>query len=132
MGQGQPSSDALVFFGATGNLAYKKIFPALQALGRRGKLDFPVVGVAKSGWTRHEHEEGPVGLLVDESDERLLQQPEALDERDIGRRCCNGSGSVVRDQGSVEAARAEARAPQQPTGVARGLQAPRLWRIPDH
>ena len=45
-------SDALVFFGATGDLAYKKIFPALQALARRGKLDFPVVGVAKSWWTR--------------------------------------------------------------------------------
>jgi glucose-6-phosphate 1-dehydrogenase len=46
----QPRSDALVFFGATGDLAYKKIFPALQAMARRGKLDFPVVGVAKSGW----------------------------------------------------------------------------------
>jgi glucose-6-phosphate 1-dehydrogenase len=45
-------SDALVFFGATGDLAYKKIFPALQAMARRGKLDFPVVGVAKSSWTR--------------------------------------------------------------------------------
>ena len=47
-------SDALVFFGATGDLAYKKIFPALQAMARRGKLDFPVVGVAKSGWTREQ------------------------------------------------------------------------------
>ncbi len=45
-------ADAFVFFGATGDLAYKKIFPALQALARRGRLDFPVVGVAKSGWTR--------------------------------------------------------------------------------
>src|SRR5713226_1635128 len=45
-----PRSDALVFFGATGDLAYKKIFPALQAVARRGKLDFPVIGVAKSGW----------------------------------------------------------------------------------
>jgi glucose-6-phosphate 1-dehydrogenase len=43
-------SDALVFFGATGDLAYKKIFPALQAMVRRGHLDVPVVGVAKSGW----------------------------------------------------------------------------------
>jgi glucose-6-phosphate 1-dehydrogenase len=47
-------SDALVFFGATGDLAYKKIFPALQAMARRGRLDFPVVGVAKSGWTREQ------------------------------------------------------------------------------
>jgi glucose-6-phosphate 1-dehydrogenase len=47
-----PPSDALVFFGATGDLAYKKIFPALQSMVRRGRLDMPVVGVAKSGWTR--------------------------------------------------------------------------------
>jgi glucose-6-phosphate 1-dehydrogenase len=44
-------SDALVFFGATGDLAYKKIFPALQAMVKRGTLDVPVIGVAKSGWT---------------------------------------------------------------------------------
>jgi glucose-6-phosphate 1-dehydrogenase len=44
-------SDALVFFGATGDLAHRKIFPALQALARRGHLDIPVIGVAKSGWT---------------------------------------------------------------------------------
>jgi glucose-6-phosphate 1-dehydrogenase len=43
-------SDALVFFGATGDLAYKKIFPALQAMIKRGHLDVPVVGVAKAGW----------------------------------------------------------------------------------
>jgi glucose-6-phosphate 1-dehydrogenase len=42
--------DALVFFGATGDLAYKKIFPALQAMVKRGVLDVPVIGVAKSGW----------------------------------------------------------------------------------
>jgi glucose-6-phosphate 1-dehydrogenase len=46
----QPRSDALAFFGATGDLAYKKIFPALHAMGRRGNLKFPVIGVAKSGW----------------------------------------------------------------------------------
>jgi len=43
-------ADALVFFGATGDLAYKKIFPALQALVKRGRLDVPVIGVAKAGW----------------------------------------------------------------------------------
>ncbi len=48
----RPRSDALVFFGASGDLAYKKIFPALQSLVRRGRVDFNVVGVAKSGWTR--------------------------------------------------------------------------------
>src|SRR6185437_2552156 len=45
-----PPSDALVFFGATGDLAYKKIFPALHAMAKRGHLDFPVIGVAKAGW----------------------------------------------------------------------------------
>ena len=43
-------SDALVFFGATGDLAYKKIFPALLALSKRGRLEMPIVGVAKSDW----------------------------------------------------------------------------------
>src|SRR3984885_12250593 len=43
-------SDALVFFGATGDLAYKKIFPALQSMIKRGTLNVPVVGVAKAGW----------------------------------------------------------------------------------
>src|SRR5215475_7102575 len=44
------ASDALVFFGATGDLAYKKIFPALQNMIRRGTLNVPVIGVAKSDW----------------------------------------------------------------------------------
>ncbi len=43
-------ADALVFFGATGDLAYKQIFPALQAMIRRGHLNVPVIGVAKAGW----------------------------------------------------------------------------------
>lgn len=43
-------SDALVFFGATGDLAYKKIFPSLQSMVKRGHLNVPVVGVAKAGW----------------------------------------------------------------------------------
>jgi glucose-6-phosphate 1-dehydrogenase len=44
------SSDAFVFFGATGDLAYKKIFPALHALVRRGELDMPIIGMARAGW----------------------------------------------------------------------------------
>jgi glucose-6-phosphate 1-dehydrogenase len=43
-------SDALVFFGASGDLAYKKIFPSLQAMVKRGHLDVPVTGVAMAGW----------------------------------------------------------------------------------
>ena len=46
------TSDALVFFGATGDLAHKKIFPALQAMVKRGHLNVPVIGVAKAGWNR--------------------------------------------------------------------------------
>ncbi|HEX3157058.1 MAG TPA: glucose-6-phosphate dehydrogenase [Gemmatimonadaceae bacterium] len=47
-----PQADALVLFGATGDLAYKQIFPALYALVRRGQLSAPVIGVARSEWTR--------------------------------------------------------------------------------
>jgi glucose-6-phosphate 1-dehydrogenase len=46
-----PHSDALVFFGATGDLIYKKIFPALHAMERRGHLQVPVIGIARSDWT---------------------------------------------------------------------------------
>ncbi len=49
---GEPAAaDALVFFGATGDLAYKKIFPSLQGMVKRGNLSVPVIGVAKSGWS---------------------------------------------------------------------------------
>jgi glucose-6-phosphate 1-dehydrogenase len=47
----QLDSDALVFFGATGDLAYKQIFPALQALVAHDGLDLPLIGIARSGWT---------------------------------------------------------------------------------
>ncbi len=50
-------ADALVFFGATGDLAYKKIFPALQAMVKRGHLHVPVIGVAKSAWTLEQLED---------------------------------------------------------------------------
>src|SRR6476660_2311828 len=47
----EPKSDALVFFGATGDLAYKKIFPALQAMLKRSHLEVPIIGVAKADWS---------------------------------------------------------------------------------
>ena len=47
----RPVSDAIVFFGATGDLAYKQIFPSLQALVRDEGLDVPIIGVAKAGWS---------------------------------------------------------------------------------
>src|SRR5882672_484035 len=49
----QPS-DALVFFGATGDLAHCQIFPALHSLIKRGQLDVPILGVARSGWSLDE------------------------------------------------------------------------------
>src|ERR1700684_2471992 len=50
MGSMTLQSDALVFFGATGDLAFKQIFPALLALVERHGLNIPIVGVAKAGW----------------------------------------------------------------------------------
>jgi glucose-6-phosphate 1-dehydrogenase len=72
LGQDRARSDALVFFGATGDLAYKKIFPALQAMARRGRLDFPVVGVAKAGWT--------VARLVERARASLTEHGGGVDE----------------------------------------------------
>ena len=57
-------SDALVFFGATGDLAYKKIFPALQALVRRGGLDIPIIDVARADWTTDQFRERARDSLV--------------------------------------------------------------------
>src|SRR6476619_4133369 len=50
--RGNGRSDALVLFGITGDLAYQKVIPALQAMVRAKDLDVPVVGVARSGWSR--------------------------------------------------------------------------------
>lgn len=47
-------SDALVFFGVTGDLAYKQVFPALQAMIRRGHLDMPIIGVAGRPWSNEQ------------------------------------------------------------------------------
>jgi glucose-6-phosphate 1-dehydrogenase len=52
-----PRSDALVIFGATGDLVYKQIFPALQAMSLSGELDIPVIGVARADWTLEQFRE---------------------------------------------------------------------------
>jgi glucose-6-phosphate 1-dehydrogenase len=75
-----PRSDALVVFGATGDLAYKRIFPALHGLLRRGLLDGPVVGVARSNWTLERFR-----TRVRESLERRGRVDEAAAERLGGR-----------------------------------------------
>jgi glucose-6-phosphate 1-dehydrogenase len=54
---GQPRADALVLFGATGDLSKKKLFPSLYHLARNGILDIPVVGVARSTWGEAEFDE---------------------------------------------------------------------------
>src|SRR5690349_16194580 len=51
MSQNSLRADTLVFFGATGDLAYKKIFPALQAMVKRGTLNVPVIGFAREDWS---------------------------------------------------------------------------------
>lgn len=66
-------SDAFVFFGATGDLAYKKIFPALQGMIRRGHLDVPIIGVAKQGWT--------VDQLLERIRASLTEHGGGVDER---------------------------------------------------
>jgi glucose-6-phosphate 1-dehydrogenase len=55
-------SDALVFFGATGDLAYKKIFPSLQAMVKHGGLEVPVIGVAKAGFSSDSSGPEPAGV----------------------------------------------------------------------
>ncbi len=73
----QPRSDALVFFGASGDLAYRKIFPALHGLVRSGRLDVPVVGVAKSGWG--------VEQLVERARASIAEFGGGVDESAFGR-----------------------------------------------
>ena len=59
------NSDAFVFFGATGDLAYKQIFPALQLMVKKGELDVPLVGVAKAGWNLEQLRERARQSLVE-------------------------------------------------------------------
>ncbi len=70
-------SDALVFFGATGDLAYKKIFPALLGMIKHETLSAPVVGVAKSGWTLEQ--------LRARARESLSQHGGGVDEAAFGK-----------------------------------------------
>ncbi|MEO7358840.1 MAG: hypothetical protein ABI120_00830, partial [Gemmatimonadaceae bacterium] len=65
-------SDALVFFGITGDLAYKKIFPALYNMAKRGVLDVPVIGVASSPWT--------VDQLIERARKSIGEHEQHIDE----------------------------------------------------
>jgi glucose-6-phosphate 1-dehydrogenase len=68
-------ADALVFFGATGDLALKMVIPALRSLHQDGKLDLPVVGVAKSGWGRDQ--------MIDRVRQSLTQYGGGVSEGDL-------------------------------------------------
>ncbi len=70
-------SDAFVFFGATGDLAFKKVFPALQAMIRRGHLDIPIIGVARAGYT--------LERLVERARASLEAHGGGVDEAAFGR-----------------------------------------------
>ena len=101
------NSDAFVFFGATGDLAYKQIFPALQSLTRRGRLDMPVIGVAKSGWT------------LDQLRERArasLEERGGVDEEAFARLVANLKyvDGDYRDPGTFERLRRELGGAQRP------------------
>jgi glucose-6-phosphate 1-dehydrogenase len=74
-----PESDALVFFGATGDLAHKKIFPALQNMVRRGHLNVPVIGVAKAGWK--------LDQLKDRARDSLVHFGGGVDEAAFAKLC---------------------------------------------
>ena len=68
-------SDALVFFGVTGDLAYKQIFPALQAMIQRGNLDMPIIGVAGRPWSVQQLQEHIHASLAEHWDDRSLIPP---------------------------------------------------------
>ena len=71
-----PHSDAMVFFGGTGDLARKKIYPALLALSRRGRLTMPVIVIARSGWSVE---------LLRERVQHELEQRGPVDEKRCGQ-----------------------------------------------
>ena len=76
-GSQQPPADALVLFGSTGDLAKRKLFPALYHLERRGELKVPVIGVARSDWTDEdfrEHAKESAREHADDVDEKVLDE----------------------------------------------------------
>ena len=70
-------ADVLVLFGATGDLAKKKLLPALYDLEELGQLDLPVIGVASSKWTQEvfrENVESAIRARKPDADEEILQK----------------------------------------------------------
>ncbi len=73
------ASDGFVFFGASGDLAYKKIFPALYAMSRRGRLDVPVVGVSRTKWSLEEFRARAKESIEKHAKQETHAKPEKLD-----------------------------------------------------
>jgi glucose-6-phosphate 1-dehydrogenase len=94
------ASDALVFFGATGDLAYKQIFPALYEMVRRDGLDVPVIGVAKAGWTLEQLQ----GRALASLDEHGKHDPAVIDKLTSLLRYIDGDYA---DEGTFTALRKE-------------------------
>ena len=73
------ASDAFVFFGATGDLAYKQVFPALATLTAHNRLDMPVIGIANAGWDRDQ--------LVKRAQDSLAEHGSV--SSDVAQRLCS-------------------------------------------
>src|SRR5499426_3562794 len=101
-------SDALVFFGATGDLAYKKIFPALQGMVKRGHLNVPVIGVAKSGWNLDQFR----ARALDSLEKHGGVDPAAFEKLSALLRYVDGD---YQDKATFESLGKELRGAQQPT-----------------
>ena len=105
-----PRSDALVFFGATGDLAYKKIFPALQAMVRRGHLDVPVDRrVAQSGWTLEQ-----LRARARDSLEQARRRRRRGGVREAAARCCATSTATTATPATFDALRKALGGAQRP------------------
>ena len=100
-------SDAFVFFGATGDLAYKKIFPALYAMAHRDGLDIPVIGMARSGWNLEKLRERARDSL-----EHAGSSTEAV--RQALPRSCATSTATMRTPRPLRKLRKELGAPARP------------------
>jgi glucose-6-phosphate 1-dehydrogenase len=83
------AADALVFFGTTGDLAYKKIFPALYAMTKRGHLGLPVIGVSSSPWT--------VDDLRKRAQDSIEEHGGGVDDKDAFEKLAQSLGYVAGD-----------------------------------
>ncbi len=101
-------SDALVFFGATGDLAYKKIFPALQAMIKRGNLEIPVIGVANAGWSLEQLR----ARAKDSLEKRGILDPQAFEKLSGLLRYVDGD---YKDPATFQNLRRELKDAHQPT-----------------